>query len=51
MLAATVVSIVSAFAAMVLYKLSDWGPSQALLRNGVVHYYAHQAIYFLHHGS
>jgi hypothetical protein len=51
MLAAAVVSIVSAFAAMVLYKLSDWGPSQPLLRDGVVHYYAHHAFYSLHHRS
>jgi hypothetical protein len=51
MLAAAVVSIVSAFAAMVLYKLSDWGPSQPLLRDGVVHYYVHRAFYYLHYGS
>jgi hypothetical protein len=51
MLAAAVVSIVSSFAVMVLYKLSDWGPSQPLLRDGVVHYYVHHAVYFLHHGS
>jgi len=51
MLAAAVVSIVSSFAMMVLYKISDWGPSQPLLRDGVVHYYVHHAVYFLHHGS
>jgi hypothetical protein len=51
MLAAAVVSIVSSFAAMVLYKLSDWGISQPLLRDGVVHYYVHRAFYYLHYGS
>jgi hypothetical protein len=49
MLAATIVSIVSAFATMALYKLSDWGPSQLFLRTGIVHYYMHHAWLFLHH--
>jgi anti-sigma-K factor RskA len=44
-LAAAAVSIVSAFAVMVLYKLSDWGPSQPLLRDGVVHYYVQSAFW------
>jgi hypothetical protein len=48
MLAATIVSIVSAFAIMVLYKVSDFGPSQPYLRNGVVHYYLHDAPQNLH---
>jgi hypothetical protein len=39
MLTAIVVSIVSAFAAMVLYKLSPWGPAQLELRNGLVQCY------------
>jgi hypothetical protein len=51
MLAATIVSIVSAFAAMILYKLSDFGPSQIFLRNGVVHYYTHQVWLLLHHAK
>jgi hypothetical protein len=51
MLAATAISIVSAFAAMVLYKLSEWGPSQPLLQDGAVHYYVHRAFYFLHYRS
>ncbi len=37
--AALVVSIVSAFALMILYKLTDWGPSQQYLHDGVVRYY------------
>jgi hypothetical protein len=43
MLAATVVSIVSAFAALLLYKFSGPGPSQQYLQNGLVDYYRHSA--------
>jgi hypothetical protein len=43
MLAAAFVSIVSAFAAMLLYKVSGWGSAQSLLRNGIVHYYLQDA--------
>ncbi len=39
-IAALAMSIVGAFALMILYKLSDWGPSQVYLRNGLIHYYA-----------
>lgn len=46
MLAAAMVSIVSAFAAMVLYWLSNWGLSQPYVRNGLVHYYLHNG--YLH---
>jgi hypothetical protein len=43
MLAATVLSLVSASLAMILYKVSDFGPSQPILNNhnGVLHYYLH----------
>jgi hypothetical protein len=41
MVAAALISIVSASAAVVLYWLSDWGSSQQYLRNGLVHYYLH----------
>jgi len=41
--AAAVVSIVSASASMVLYKLSRFGPSGQYLRHGIVSYYAHDA--------
>jgi hypothetical protein len=51
MLAAVVVSIVSAFTALALQKVSEWGTAQPYLRNGVVHYYVDRAFYFLHHGS
>jgi hypothetical protein len=47
MLAATIISIVSASAAMVLYWFSDWGLSQRYLRSGVVHYYLHNGSYYL----
>jgi hypothetical protein len=40
MAAALIVSIAGAFALMVLYKLTDWGPSQQYLQDGVVRYYA-----------
>lgn len=49
MLAAAVVSIVSAFAMMVLYKLSEFGPAQLLLRYGLVRYYLWHAWPILHH--
>jgi hypothetical protein len=39
MLASALVSVAAAFVAMILYKLSDFGPSQQLLRHGIVHYY------------
>lgn len=39
MLAALAVTILSAFAELFLYKLSYFGPSQELLRNGIVHFY------------
>jgi hypothetical protein len=43
MLAATILSLASAFLAMILYKVSDFGPSQPILdnHNGVLHYYLH----------
>ena len=37
--AAAVISVCSAFAAMTLYKLSYYGPSQQLLHNGIVQFY------------
>jgi hypothetical protein len=43
MLAATVVSIVSAFAALLLNKISGPGPSQQYLQQGLVDYYRHSA--------
>lgn len=50
MQAAAVISIVSAFAAMVLYWLTDdWGTAQPYLRNGLVHYYLHSGYRHLHH--
>jgi hypothetical protein len=39
MTAALGVSVVSAFALMILYKVTDWGPSQQYLQDGVVRYY------------
>ena len=39
MLAATVVSIMSAFAVMVLYNLSHFGSLQPSQHNGIVQYY------------
>lgn len=39
MLAAAVISIVSAFMALALYWRSPWGESQVYLRNGLAHYY------------
>jgi hypothetical protein len=36
---AAAVNVVAAFTMMILYKLSDLGPSQQLLRNGVVNFY------------
>jgi hypothetical protein len=39
MLAAAIVSVTTAFIAMILYKLSPWGPSQEFLRHGLVQYY------------
>jgi len=48
MLAATATGIASAFALLVLYKLSPWGPSQQLLHNGLVSYYLHDALHNLH---
>jgi hypothetical protein len=44
-LAATAVSVLSAFAALALYKLSRFGSSQQYLSNGVVHYYLHDALH------
>jgi hypothetical protein len=49
MLAATMISIVSAFAVMFLYKLSNWGPSQQLLGDGVIRYYLRNASLHLPH--
>jgi len=43
MLAATVVSIVSAFAAMLLYKISGPGTTEQYLHNGLVNYYRQSA--------
>ena len=45
MVAATVVSVVSAFALVALYKVSDSGSSQPYLRNGVAHYYSEQLVH------
>lgn len=39
MLAATIISIVSAFVAMFLYRHSPFGPAQLYLHNGVFHFY------------
>ena len=39
---ATAISMASAFVVMILYKLSTWGPSQDLLHNGILHYYANE---------
>ena len=47
MLAATMVSIASAFAAMMLYWFSDWGPYQRLLGGGLVHYYMQNGYLYL----
>lgn len=41
MLAATILSLVSAFVAMILYKVSGWGPAQLLLHHGIFRYYLH----------
>jgi hypothetical protein len=49
MLAAAVVSIVSAFMALLLYKVSTLYTAQPLLRNGVVHYYMYDALQNLNH--
>jgi hypothetical protein len=43
MMAATAISIVSAFALMILYKLTDFGPAQNHLRNGIIHFYQYDA--------
>jgi hypothetical protein len=43
MLVATAISIVSAFVALVLYWLSNFGPSENYLRHGLVHYYLQNA--------
>jgi hypothetical protein len=45
MIAALAVTIASAFASMALYKLSHFGPSLSNLRNGVAHYYLHDALH------
>jgi len=49
MLAATIVSIFSAFAALVLYNFSEFGPAQLILRNGLVHNYLQNVSPYLHH--
>jgi hypothetical protein len=49
-LAATVVTVLSASAAMILSKISGSGPSQEYLRGGVLHYYEHQIFSILRHG-
>jgi hypothetical protein len=43
MIAATAISIMSAFALMILYKLTDFGPAQNHLRNGIIHFYLYDA--------
>lgn len=40
--AAVAVSIVASHISMALYRLSDLGPAQAYLQNGIVHYYGDQ---------
>jgi hypothetical protein len=47
MLIAAMVSVASAFAAMLLYWFSDFGLSQPYLRNGLVHYYLHNGSLYL----
>jgi hypothetical protein len=49
MMTAAMISIVSAFAAMFLYKLSGGGGAQAHLHGGLVPYYLQQAGHYLHH--
>lgn len=39
LIAATVVSVVASFAMLVLYELSEFGPSREFLQGGIVHYY------------
>ncbi len=39
--AATAVSILASFAALAMYRVSAFGPSQEFLRNGVLNYYSH----------
>jgi hypothetical protein len=39
MLTATVVSVIASFAMLVLYELSEFGPSREFLQAGVIHYY------------
>jgi hypothetical protein len=39
MLAAALVSVVTSFAMLVLYELSDFGPSREPLQAGILHYY------------
>lgn len=46
MLAATVVSIVSSFTALILYRVSEFDPAQNILHEGVVHYYLQRIWYF-----
>ncbi len=47
MLAATLISILSAFAALTLYWFSNFGISQRNLPNGLVDYYAHSLLPYL----
>jgi hypothetical protein len=47
MLAATLISILSAFAALILYWFSNFGLSQRDLRNGLVDYYVHSLLPYL----
>lgn len=47
MLAATLISIMSAFAALILYWFSSFSFSQRDLRNGLVDYYGHNVLPYL----
>lgn len=47
MLAATLISILSAFAALILYWFSNFGVSQRDLPNGLVDYYVHNFLPYL----
>ncbi len=39
LITATVVSVVTSFAMLVFYELSEFGPSREFLQGGIVHYY------------
>jgi hypothetical protein len=39
MATAALVSVITSFAMLVLYELSEFGPSREFLQGGIVHYY------------